>query len=425
MTIDPRLRRCPGAQSGSGATLVRKADRPTFMQQELRTPVALTTLMLLAMAVSTTTSHALGILASFLIDEFSISRAELGVVIAVSSALGAVVAIPSGRTVDRIGAKRSLLAVFALSALSFFLYAIARNIVVMYVASAIAAVPLSAANSATNKTIALHIPPRRRGIVTGVKQSGVSLALFASGVALPPLALRLGWRVALGLAGALTVVALSATGVIVPSERRSRPTKTSRIADLRLEQGLLALTAFAFLLGFANSAIAFMPLYAQEALQLSPVLSGGMAGLVGLSAVVGRVVWARLADRSGEFEKTLQWQAAAGVIAFGLILNAPYGVGAWQLAVGALLMGFTTSSWNSVGMLAVISRAGSGKAGSQSGVLMFGFMAGLGIGPPIQGWSVDLTGSYLLLWSLSLVMALAGSILMAGRMRKPSVEGGE
>ena len=391
---------------------------PLLVREDFGTPVALTTLMLLAMAVSTMTSHALGILASFLIDEFSITRAELGAVIAVSSALGAVVAIPSGRAVDVIGAKRSLLAVFALSALSFFLYAIARNMVVMYVASAIASVPLSAANSATNKTIALHLSPRRRGIVTGVKQSGVSLALFAGGVALPPLALHLGWRISLGMVGVLTVIAAVSVGFVVPRDPGDQRSRASSVADLRLDRGLVALTVFAFLLGFANSAIAFMPLYAYEIFGLSPVLSGAAAGLAGLAAVVGRVMWARLADRSGRFEETLRWQAIGGVVSFGLILTAPYGAGAWQLAVGALLMGFTTSSWNSVGMLAVISRAGSSQAGSQSGVIMFGFMAGLGIGPPIQGWSVDLSGDYLVLWSLSLAMALMGSVIMAGRIRR-------
>ena len=389
------------------------------MERELRNPVALTTLMLLAMAVSTMTSHALGILASFLIGEFSITRAELGAVIAVSSALGAVVAIPSGRAVDLIGAKRSLLAVFALSALSFFVYAVAHNMVVMYVASAIAAVPLSAANSATNKTIARHLPRRRRGIVTGVKQSGVSLALFVSGVALPPVALRFGWRAALGIVGALTVIAMVLTGFVVPREPEDQPARATGIAAPRLHPGLVALTVFAFLLGFANSAVAFIPLYAQEVLLLSPVLGGAAAGLTGFAAVVGRVIWARLADRSGEFEKILYWQATAGVVSFGLILTAPYGTGAWQLVVGALLMGFTTSSWNSVGMLAVISRAGSGLAGSQSGVLMLGFMAGLGIGPPIQGWSVDFTGSYLVLWAMSMAMALLAAVTMTARVRRP------
>ncbi|MCY4368837.1 MAG: MFS transporter [bacterium] len=388
------------------------------MNRDSNTVVGLTTLMLLAMAVSTMTSHALGILANFLIDEFSITRAELGAVIAVSSAIGAVVAIPSGRVVDLIGAKRSLLVVFALSALSFFLYAVAGNMVVMYVASAIAAVPLSSANSATNKTIALHVARRRRGIVTGVKQSGVSLALFLSGVALPPVALRLGWRAALAIVGALTMLALLWTGFVVPSRSEDHRARTSGSGGVRLDPGLVALTLFAFLLGFANSSVAFLPLYAQEVLDLSPVLGGVAAGLAGFAAVVGRVVWARLADRSGEFEKNLQRQATAGVLAFGLILSAPYGIGAWQLAAGALLMGFTTSSWNSVGMLAVISRAGSSQAGRQSGVLMFGFMAGLGIGPPIQGWSVDLTGNYVVLWSMSMILALIGSLIMTAQVRE-------
>lgn len=388
------------------------------MAQTFRNPAALTALMLMAMAVSTITSHALGILASFLIDEFSITRAELGTVIAVSSALGAIAAIPSGRAVDLIGAKRSLLAVFAISALSFFLYALANDMVVMYLASAVASVPLSAANSATNKTIALHLPTGSRGIVTGVKQSGVSIGILLSGIALPPVALRWGWRAALAIVGAATVIAWAATFFVVPRDRPEPHVRTGTIVQLRGDTGLMALTLFAFLLGFANSAVAFIPLYAHEELDLGPVLSGGSVAIVGFAAMVGRVIWARLADQSGEFEKTLLWQASAGAVAFGIILAAPYGAGVWQLGLGAFLMGFTTSSWNSVGMLAVISRAGSERAGSDSGVLMFGFMLGLGIGPPIQGWSVDLTGGYEVLWSLSMVMVLIGSVVMAGRTRR-------
>ena len=108
-------------------------DRPGFLEHNFKSHIALTILLLLTMAVSTFTAHALGILAIFLIDAFSITRAELGTLIAVSSLLGAAVAIPAGRGVDLIGAKNALLAVLATSALVFFLYALADNIVIMYV----------------------------------------------------------------------------------------------------------------------------------------------------------------------------------------------------------------------------------------------------------------------------------------------------
>ena len=441
-------------------------ERP-LLERVFKGDIALTVLLLLAMAMSTFTAHALGILASFLIDEFSITRAELGTIIAVSSALGAVVAIPAGRGVDLIGAKNALLALFATSALAFFLYALANNIAMMLVASAIASIPLASANSATNKTIALHLPSSIRGTVTGVKQSGVVAGLWIGGILLPPAALSLGWRAAMAIIGSVTVVSLVAIGallmgftasswnsvgmlavitrsgleragresgvlmfgfmlglgigpptaVLVPRERSETGRQSVETRSLRLNADLIALTVFAFLFGFANSAMAFMPLYAHEVLGLSPVMSGASVALVGIAGVVGRVVWARRADRHRQFEKILQWQAVGGTIAYGIVLTAPYGAGAWQLAIGALLMGFTASSWNSVGMLAVITRSGLERAGRESGVLMFGFMLGLGIGPPIQGWSVDLTGSYNILWSMSLIMALIGFAVMASRRR--------
>ena len=391
----------------------------SLLERVFKGDIALTVLLLLAMALSTFTAHALGILASFLIEEFSITRAELGTIIAVSSALGAVVAIPTGRGVDLIGAKNALLALFATSALAFFLYAVADSVAMMLVASAIAAIPLASSNSATNKTVALHLPSEIRGTATGVKQSGVVAGLWIGGILLPPAALSLGWRAAMAIIGCVTVVCLVATAVLVPGKQPDTGRGPVVARGLRLNADLVALTVFAFLFGFANSAMAFMPLYAHEILGLSPVLSGASVAMVGIAGVVGRVVWARRADRHHQFEKIMQWQAVGGAIAYGIVLTAPYGAGAWQLAVGALLMGFTASSWNSVGMLAVITRSGLERAGRESGVLMFGFMLGLGIGPPIQGWSVDLTGNYHILWSMSLTMALIGFVVMARRTRGP------
>ena len=243
-------------------------ERP-LLERVFKGDIALTVLLLLAMAMSTFTAHALGILASFLIDEFSITRAELGTIIAVSSALGAVVAIPAGRGVDLIGAKNALLALFATSALAFFLYALANNIAMMLVASAIASIPLASANSATNKTIALHLPSSIRGTVTGVKQSGVVAGLWIGGILLPPAALSLGWRAAMAIIGSVTVVSLVATAVLVPRERSETGRQSVETRSLRLNADLIALTVFAFLFGFANSAMAFMPLYAHEVLGLS------------------------------------------------------------------------------------------------------------------------------------------------------------
>ena len=80
--------------------------------------------------------------------------------------------------------------------------------------------------------------------------------------------------------------------------------------------------------------------------------------------------------------------------------------------LAAVLGGLTYSSWNSVGMLAIIQRLGPEYAGQGSGVVLLGFLTGLGIGAPLFGFSVDVLNSYRLgLWSVAGVF-LAGMMLM-------------
>ena len=52
------------------------------------------------------------------------------------------------------------------------------------------------ANPATNKLISMHVPPGKRGIITGIKQSGVQAGTFLGGLLLPVITLSFGWRLA-------------------------------------------------------------------------------------------------------------------------------------------------------------------------------------------------------------------------------------
>jgi MFS family permease len=93
---------------------------------------------------------------------------------------------------------------------------------------------------------------------------------------------------------------------------------------------------------------------------------------------------------------------------------------AWLLWVGAVIAGVSSSSWNSVGMLSVIDKAGEERSGRASGVVMLGFLAGLGVAPTLFGWMVDRTDSYTPMWltsmgSLGLAALLSIWWLRSGR----------
>jgi hypothetical protein len=90
--------------------------------------------------------------------------------------------------------------------------------------------------------------------------------------------------------------------------------------------------------------------------------------------------------------------------------------GSWLLWVGALGLGASSTSWNSVGMLALMVYAGVDQAGGASGVVLLGFLAGLGLGPPAFGWSVDRFDAYGPgLWGVLAVFLTAGALGLSWR----------
>ena len=83
------------------------------------------------------------------------------------------------------------------------------------------------------------------------------------------------------------------------------------------------------------------------------------------------------------------------------------------LWVGVVLVAVSASSWTAIAALAVMAIAGADQAGRASGVAWLGFLAGLGVGPPLYGLTVDRTGTYAWMWVIAATAFVAGAALMA------------
>ncbi len=368
-------------------------------------------LLIAAMASGTFLTVALGLLATFLLDEFAITRAELGVVIAVTAVGGALLSPPAGRVTDQVGGKAAFAGLFAISAAGFLLLAAAPGYLLLFPAAALAAAAQASANPATNKLIALHLPAGQRGVVTGIKQSGVQVGVFIGGLAVPLGAETLGWRLTVVLVALVPLAALPLAVAVIPPDRPARA-ELPRATGGPLPPAIWWLTGYGFLLGFAGSVTFLLPLFVEEALGRSPLLGGAAAGTVGLVAAFGRIGWARAAELLGRYALPLGWIAALSVAAAALF-GAATSLGLAGLWAGVVVTGLGSSTWNSVGMLAVMDEVGPARAGRASGVVMFGFLTGLGAGPPLFGFTVDETGSYAAMWLLSAGAALAAVALTA------------
>ena len=163
-------------------------------------------------------------------------------------------------------------------------------------------------------------------------------------------------------------------------------------------------------MGFAGAATFFVPLFAEESLGFDPRIGGLAITVIGVVAFASRILWARYAEVHHAYLRSFGIMAIIGVAGFVTMLASTQWI--WLLWVGAAFTGASTSAWNSVGMLAVINEAGP-VTGRASGVVLLGFLAGLGIGPPLYGATVDATGSYRSMWIIAIVACASAAGLVA------------
>ena len=96
--------------------------------------------------------------------------------------------------------------------------ALASGYGTLLVALAVTGLAQALANPATNLLVADRVPGPQRALAIGVKQSGVQLAAFAAGLALPPLAAVAGWRAGMAAAAVLPAVLLIVVWRVVPPD---------------------------------------------------------------------------------------------------------------------------------------------------------------------------------------------------------------
>jgi predicted MFS family arabinose efflux permease len=386
-----------------------------------------------AMTVATIQLFVIAVLAADLIEDLGITRWQIGVLGAVNTGIGAVTAPRLGRLADRLGAGRAMGALVATSGAGLLVTAAATNYWLLVVASAVTGLPQGACNPVTNKVIAGEVPARQQGSVTGVKQSGVQFAVFLAGATLPTSAATVGWRLAVAAFAAFTLVtaavlvtrfptaeARSIGGGGRPERERARSQATVSANTAYVHQ----VAVYAFLLGVcAGGVTRFYPLFAHEVLGYSEATAGLAVSVAGLTAIVARIVWAKVVESAMGSRTALVVQGVGSAGALLLLFVAEDGL-RWLLWPAVVVMAFTVVAWNVVAMLAVIRSVPAELSGRATGVVLMGFLGGLTFAAPLVGWSVDRLGSYRPSWVALAVLGLLGAATVArGRDRDGSEAG--
>jgi predicted MFS family arabinose efflux permease len=363
---------------------------------------------------------AFGALGPFLVDDFELSRSRLGLLTTLFFAVGGILSLVAGPMVDRFGGRTVMLGSFVIIGLALLAMAGAPSYGLLLVCAAFGGGSIAAANPTTNKLVAVHVPPGQRGVIMGVKQSGVQIGAFAAGAILAPLAAWLGWRVALLMTATIPLLGILGTLFVVPPDRTTPRSSESTIERRApMSSAVWWLTAHAFLMGSGVSAVtAYLPLYAVERLDFSFQTAGAVAAVVGLVGIAGRIAWGFVSERRSGFVMPMLMMAVGAVASVLLLMAAE-----WSSALvwpGALLLGATAVAWNSVGMLAVIALTGPAAAGRASGYVLFGFYGGFVGSPLLFGTLVDNTERYEVAWSIVAAIFVLAAVVIAAWRRSTS-----
>lgn len=370
----------------------------------------------LAQALATCGVFILPVLAPFALPALGAPPHWIGHQVAVIYVAAACVSSIAGGVIGRIGPARGSQLAMAGTALGATLIAVG-TLWSAALGSALIGASYGLTNPAASTVLSRLAPPARRNLVFGVKQMGVPLGAALAGLALPGLAMLVGWRGAALAVALVVVVAAVALGVFRGAWDAARdPSLPLRGAGggLRLLRGRPALASIALIGALFSAAQLSLGAYAVtmlvEEFAWSPVAAGAVAAALQIAGAVGRLAWAWLADRTGSGFFVLM---LLGVMAAACSLPLPLALG-WPpaaLVVVLCMLGFCAAGWNGV-MLAEATRlAPAGAAGHATGAVLSVTFAGVVTGPTLFALIFAGVGSYAMAFALLAALPLAGAVI--------------
>ena len=364
------------------------------------------------------------VVATALAKDLGMSLTMFGAGVAVNTVVGAICAPLSGRFSDRYGGKWACVSVLLSSGIGLLIVASATSVTGLMFGLLVAGYGQGACNPATNKLVAERAAEGRRGALTGIKQSGVQLGILLGGFTLPTLSIWSNWRIAIGLYAVTSLIAAAVAACALPDSRVGELNgfvgADGTVSKASLPRSVVLLSFYALCMGCVVGGVGrYLVLFAENALAMSNVKAGIVAGLPGGLAIGTRILWAHLAEHLVTTSFALTTQALLTALVMFMLLVA-VSIGEWIMWPIAILSAIGLNAWNAVAMLSVIIGVPPQQSGRASGRVVMGFMTGLTLGGFLTGLTVDATGGYETAWAGLLLLSLVAATLArrSGRDRE-------
>jgi MFS family permease len=341
-------------------------------------------------------------------DDFSFGDSTLGAAIAVFYVVSALASTPSGRVVERIGARRGMRAAVAAVVVSCLAVALlAHSAAVLIVALVPGALGNALASPAVSPLLQDHVDAERHGLAFGAQQAGAPLGALLAGLSLPAISVPFGWRWSFVAAAALSLAIVA----FIPADR-TPPARADRAARVRLPRSVTILAPAAALASAAGVGfVSYLVVYGVDQ-GMSDAAAGLLLAGVSLASATSRLVLGAVADRSrGDPLVPAAGLLAASAAGYLLLIAGQPAV----IVVAALLVGALGWSWPGALNLAAVRRAPDAPAHAV-GVMLAGLFGGAVGGPLLVGLLAE-HGSFTGAWIACAAFALLAAATLVGAIR--------
>lgn len=340
-------------------------------------------------------------------EDLGIGEEALGALLSIFSVGGAIAAPIMGRLAERLGPGPSLRLASTLSGLVMISIATAAEgwlaIAGLLVAGGIAATLMQ---SSSNLWLARTIEDRRMGLAFGMKQSGGPAAALLAGVAVPVLALAVGWRLTFAAFGGFALAAV----LTVPRTglRGVGRTAPSREGDVNLGPLFVLTAGVAVCTALSAAFTGFSVTAAVQQGGLSESAAGLVFALGALIGVATRVALGHWVDgRPNTRFGVPALLVGAGALGFAVLSQ---GSGSPAVFMVAVPFSFATV-WGWVGVFNyAVTRSNTTSPAAATGITLVGSNMGVVVGPAVFG--LLFARSYSTAWLTAAVGSLLGAALL-------------
>ncbi len=347
-------------------------------------------------------------------EEFQISRTQVGFYSSFYFLSAVLIAVFSGRIVDRLGTKKSLYLGAGVVGLMIILHALSPTFWLILIFAFFTGVAFSIITPAVNKGVLELAEPAKRSFFMGIVHGGGGFGGFLGAVLLPVLGGLVGWRSAL-LFGSVFAIAVALcifkfyrpadVQVETVEKKAEKPPRSLKedILHFLANRYLLSVFSMGIVFGLSISSVSgHFPLYLTQDLGFSPTFAGLGLGIFHIGGIIGQPFWGLVN------EKVLHGDRRKGMFSLGLLIAALtlfFGAVVSRVSFShvavlffAFLLGFCILGVIAIYFTTVSELVSREHIGVVTGVALIFPRASTVLAPPLFGLIADVRGAYAGSW---------------------------